>query len=80
MVDEAGEIRVLEVDPLQQLVAAIDEPAGRARPAHSSAASANSAICATLGCDGAASPRCAKALGVSSRPRGVRCTKPCWIR
>jgi hypothetical protein len=29
---------------------------------------------------GAARPRCVKACGVSSRPRGVRCSRPRWMR
>ena len=41
--------------------------------------SSNKLDCGRSRC-GSARPRWRKACEVSSRPRGVRCTKPCWMR
>ena len=49
------------------------------RDGHSSSSPRNSWNC-ELSRAGSARPRCLKAWAVSSRPRGVRWRKPCWIR
>ena len=40
----------------------------------------NRLICCCARSFGASRPRCRQALAVSTRPRGVRWMKPCWIR
>ena len=84
VIDDAGEIGVLEIDAHRQDVTAGDQAAGKVGPGlrgrHSSSPSPNSVNCAAAGPDGAARPRWRKACGVSRRPRGVRWTKPCWMR
>lgn len=71
VIDDAGKIRVLIVDPNRETVGF----------PHASSPRSNRPIWfATGACAGTASPRWRKACGVSMRPRGVRCTKPSWIR
>ena len=81
VIDAAGKIRVLEIDALEKLVAGLASAGRQSRPSSDiRRRRRRGSICAMSGCEGAARPRCAKAFGVSSRPRGVRCTNPCWIR
>src|SRR5690606_23881969 len=84
MVNDAREIRVLVIDAHRQYMAPpLDAPGkiGPALRAHASSPPPKSPPCrASLAADGAGRPRWAKAAAVSTRPRGVRFTKPCWIR
>ena len=81
VIDDAGEIGVLEIDADRQDMRLAFDPPGKVRPvaAHGSSLPLNSGNCAAA-CAGAGSPRWVKAAAVSMRPRGVRAMKPCCNR
>ena len=85
VVDQAGEVGVLEIDPDRQDVTAALDPPGEIGPV----ASSRAVIVAGGGIEqencgvfaaGAARPRWRNALSVSTRPRGVRPMNPCCRR
>src|SRR5690606_27916206 len=80
VIDDAGEIRVLVIDAdLHDMAAVADRAVERGRIRASSSPPPNSLSCAGSRV-GSARPRWRKACEGRSRPRGVRCRNPHWIR
>src|SRR5580704_8028192 len=79
VIDDAGKVGVLVIDPHRHEVLAIPDFAVEADQAHSSSPCPNSRNCAGSRA-GSTRPRWRKACEVSSRPRGVRWINPFWIR
>src|SRR6202008_3634407 len=77
VIDDAGEIGVLVIDPHRHHVAALANLA--VEGSHSSSLWPNSPNCVGSRV-GSARPRWRKACEVRTRPRGVRWMKPFWIR
>src|SRR5215475_2782496 len=80
VIDVAGEIGVLVIDADRQDMGLAFDPPGKIRPIAARHSSPPLNRPNWAGRSGACSPRWAKALCVSTRPRGVRAMKPCCSR